>query len=53
MIEKKELIAAITGMSDPLKYKDLNDPNKASFIKEINFTIKDLEIMLNQKILDQ
>jgi hypothetical protein len=53
MIEKKELKAAITGMSDLLKYKDPNDLSKASFIKEINFTIKDIKIMLNRRKSDQ
>lgn len=53
MIETIELILTILGMSDPLKYKDINDSNKESFLKEINFTSKDLEIMHNQKISDQ
>lgn len=53
MIERKELTAAISGMNAPQKYKSLSDTNKESFLKEINFTSKDLEIMYNQKISDQ
>ena len=53
MIERKELTAAISEMNAPQKYKGSSDSNKESFLKEINFTSKDLEIMRNQKILDR
>ena len=53
MIERKELTAAISEMNAPQKCKGSSDSNKESFLKEINFTSKNLEIMRSQKILDR